>query len=239
MVQVAIIGLGSFGLRMLEELNKIDAEVIIVDKDAEIIEQNKDYAREAYITDAINYASLKKIVPKDIDAVVVDMGGKIEATIMAVVQLKKLCVKKVYAKAQNDEQGEVLKTLGATEIIFPDSVAAQGLVPRLASKYLFNYLHISPELSLAEVKVRPELEGKSLLEADIRKKHGLNIVAYRANPEAPLSFVQPGSFYFNTHMILLAAGTEEKLMKYSEVKPIADSHNTHTQKSFLDKILHK
>jgi trk system potassium uptake protein TrkA len=239
MVQTAIIGLGSFGLRMLEELNKIDAEVIIIDKDTDIIEQYKDYAREAYITDAINFAALQKVIPKDIDAVIVDMGGKIEATIMAVVQLKKLGIKQIFAKAQSDEHGEVLRTVGATQVVFPDLVAAQGLVPRLASNVLFNYLHISPELSLAEVKVRPELDGKSLLEADIRKKYGLNIVAYRLDPNAPLSFVQPGSFYFDKNMILLAAGTEENLMEYSGVKPTVEKHNTRTQKSFLDKLLRK
>ncbi|OJF77060.1 MAG: hypothetical protein BKP49_04190 [Treponema sp. CETP13] len=239
MVQVAIIGLGSFGLRMLEELNKIDAEVIIVDKDTEIIEQNKSYARAAYITDAINYITLQKIIPNDIDAVVVDMGGKIEATIMAVAHLKRLGIKQIYAKAQSEEQGEVLKTIGASQVIFPDLDAAQKLVPRLASKVLFNYLHISPELSLAEVKVRPELYGKSILEADIRKKHGLNIVAYRVTPDAPLSFMQPGSFYFQENMTLLAAGTEENLMQYSGVKPLIDSQQTKVQKNFLEKLLKK
>ena len=82
MLQVAIIGLGTFGVRMLEELNDIDADVIILDKDADMINKYKDLARDAYITDAINHEAIMKCVPETIDAAIVDVGNNLEVEIL-------------------------------------------------------------------------------------------------------------------------------------------------------------
>ena len=49
MLQIAIIGLGTLGIRMLEELAESDAELIIIDKDEEIVEQYKKFANLAII----------------------------------------------------------------------------------------------------------------------------------------------------------------------------------------------
>lgn len=76
MKQFAIIGLGAFGIRMLDELLSVTDEIIIVDKDREVIEKYKDKAKAAYITDAINETALSKIIPSDIDSVIVDLGGR-------------------------------------------------------------------------------------------------------------------------------------------------------------------
>src|SRR5512133_2007785 len=108
MKQFAIIGLGSFGMRMLEELLGVTSEIIIIDKDREIIERYKDRAKAAYITDAINETALRKIIPTEIDAVIVDLGGKIEASLMATSYLKKMGIKEIIVKAETDEHGEIL-----------------------------------------------------------------------------------------------------------------------------------
>ena len=56
MLQIAILGLGSFGIRMLEELSAVGCEIIVVDRDAEKIDKYKTHARAVYITDVINTA---------------------------------------------------------------------------------------------------------------------------------------------------------------------------------------
>ena len=152
MKQFAIIGLGAFGVRMLEELLTITDEIIIIDKDKEIINKYKDFAKSAYVTDAINEIALTKIIPPEIDAVIVDLGGKIEVSIMTTNYLKKMGIKDIVVKAQTDEHGEVLTMVGATKVVFPDQEAAKRITPMLASSLLFNFMPISANLALAEVK---------------------------------------------------------------------------------------
>lgn len=216
MKQFAIIGLGSFGLRMMEELLSITTELIIIDKDRETIEKYKDQAKAAYIADAINEVALSKIIPADIDAVVVDMGGKIELSLMVTNYLKKMGVRDIIVKAQTDEHGEVLSMLGATRIVFPDREAAKRITPMLVSSLLFNFMPISENLSLAEVQANEYCLGKTLIEANLRKEFGLNVVAIRKKDGGDFAFISDPSYTFEEQDILLVAGSEERIFAFSQ-----------------------
>lgn len=216
MLQVAIIGVGSFGVRMLEELNSIGADVFIVDKDSEVIGKYKDLAKDAYITDAINQAALEKIVPKQLDAAIVDLTGSLEASIMATALLKKMEVQNILVKAKSDEHGEILETVGATRIVYPDLDAAERLTPLLASSVLFNYMQVSENLALAEVSVLEELDGKKLKDCNMRSKYRLNVVAFRSEPDAPFQFIADGDFKLSISNILLVAGSDEAIYDYTK-----------------------
>ena len=235
MKQFAIIGLGAFGIRMLEELLDVTDEIIIIDKDKETIEKYKDKARAAYVTDAINEIALSKIIPEDIDAVIVDLGGKIEVSIMTTNYLKKIGVKNIMVKAQTDEHGEVLSMVGATQVIFPDREAAKRITPMLASSLLFNYLPISENLALAEVRANEFCAGKTLIEANLRKEFGLNVVAMRRLDQDDFHFISDPSYVFTDEDVLLVAGHEEGIEKFSHEASVPKKNVGGYFKSFFPK----
>ncbi len=214
MKQFAIIGLGTFGIRMLEELLSITNEIIIIDKDKDIIEKYKELAKLAYITDAINEAALRKIIPKEIDAVIVDLGGKIEVSLMTTNYLKKIGIKEIIVKAQTDEHGELLSMVGASKVIFPDREAAKRITPMLASSILFNFMPISQNLALAEVQPNEDCLGKTLLEANLRKNMGLNVVALRKRDSEEFHFINDPSYVFAEDDVLLVAGDERNITAF-------------------------
>lgn len=218
MKQFAIIGLGAFGQRMLEELLEITDEIIILDKDKDIVERYKDSAKAAYITDAINEAALKKIVPPEIDAVIVDMGGKIEPSIMVTNYLKKMNVKEIIVKAETDEHGEILRMIGATKIIFPDQEAAKRITPMLASSALFNFLPVSAELAIAEIRANELCIGKTLIELDLRKNWNLNVIALGSVNAEGFTFISDPGYRFTADDLLLVAGNEESINKFSSTR---------------------
>jgi trk system potassium uptake protein TrkA len=220
MKQFAIIGLGAFGVRMLEELLTITDEIIIIDKDKEIINKYKDFAKAAYVTDAINEVALTKIIPPEIDAVIVDLGGKIEVSIMTTNYLKKMGIKDIVVKAQTDEHGEVLTMVGATKVVFPDQEAAKRVTPMLTSSLLFNFMPISANLALAEVKANEFCVGKTLLEANLRKAFGLNVVAMRKVDNEEFFFISDPSYVFTLKDVLLVAGSEDNIAKFSKEEKV-------------------
>lgn len=221
MIQVAIIGLGMFGIRMMEELDAADVNLIIVDKDPEIIDKFKDKVQDAYITDAINEAALEKLIPRDIDAVIVDMGGNIEASVMTTNYLKKMGLKKIIVKAETNAHGEILSLVGATQVVYPDLDAAQRLTPQLVSSNLLNFVQISENFSLAEVEVAPAVLEKTIFETNIRQQYGLNIVAYRHKGREDYTFISDSSFKFEEDQVLLVAGNIEAIENFTEGgKPI-------------------
>ncbi len=213
---IAIIGLGTFGSNVLEALMNTDVDLIIVDKDRDIIEKYKNSIQNAYITDAINEETLKKVIPNDIDAAIVDLGSQLETSILVTHNLQKKGVPKIIVKARSDDHGEILKLVGATNIIYPDLDAAIHITPMLISSALLNYMQVSENFAIAEVSVRQDLVGKSIAQSNMRQQYELNIIGFRTSSETEMKFVNSPAMILDKDMILLVAGTSESIMKYSE-----------------------
>lgn len=212
MKQFAIIGVSKFGFRVMEELSQIDCEILIIDKDRELIEKLKDRVSYSYIADVLNEETIRKLVPSTVDAAIVDLGDRTEASILVTNYLKKIGVSRIIAKAETDEHGEILEIVGATDVIFPNREAAKRLTPMLAFSHLFNYLPISNGLIIAEIKTPAKHVGMSLVEADFRKTYKFNVIAIRKedDEEAGYLFFAP-DYRLQANDILLVAGSETDL----------------------------
>ena len=217
MKQFAIIGLSRFGRRLLEEFLATDAEIIIIDKDRDVIELYKDKVASAYIADVINEEVIRKLIPPTIDAAIIDLGDRIEASILVTNYLKKLGVKEIIARAEGNEHGEILELVGATKVVFPNQEAAKRIAPFLISSQIFSYLPISAGLIIAEVKVPEKFYGKSLVEVDMRRQYNLNVIAYRKLDREEYFFYAP-EYRLQGDDILLVGGREEDIDAFTEEK---------------------
>ena len=212
MKQFAIIGVSRFGYRVLEELSQLDCEILVIDKDRELIESLKDKVTYSYIADVINEQTIRKLIPPTIDAAIIDLGDRTEASILVTNYLKKIGVSKIVVKAETDEHGEILELVGATHVMFPNREAAKRITPILAFTQLFNYLPISNGLVIAEVKVPSRHVGMTLIEADFRRTYKFNVIAMRKEGDDDLGyqFFTP-DYRLQANDVLLVAGNEEDL----------------------------
>ncbi|MDR0567886.1 MAG: TrkA family potassium uptake protein [Spirochaetaceae bacterium] len=179
MKQIAILGLGHFGKSVLEELLQLDAEVLILDKDKDVIDAYKDSSAQAAILDILSGESLRKGLPESIDAVVIDTGKRIEASILAAGYCAKLRVRTIIAKAETESHGEILELVGATKVIFPNREAAKRVTRQIVSSALLNYIPVNPQSVIAEMPIPPALLGKALGNSHLREKYGLNLLSIR------------------------------------------------------------
>lgn len=216
MKQFALIGISTFGKRVLDELVEVDCEVILIDKRSELIDMYKDSVTSAYIADVINEATINKLIPVDIDAVVVDLGDNIEASILVTKYLKNRKIKNIVVKAETDQHGEILQIVGADHVVFPYREAAIRVIPMLVSSLLFNYMAIGNGLVMAEIRVPESFIGQSLIEANIRAKRGINVVAIR-NEETgdSFDFFSPEVRLQNGD-VLLVVGKEQDVTSFAE-----------------------
>lgn len=214
MKQFAVIGLGSFGCRVVEEMLELDAEIIIIDKEREIIEQLKDKVHAAYIVDVVDEEAINKLIPVAIDSVILDLGSNLEVTILVTNYLKKMGVENIVVKADSDKHGEILKIVGAQHIIYPDLEAAKRVTPLLVSDTLYNFMPISSGLVMAEIFVPKKYVGKTLVEANLRYEEGVNIVAIKKGNKGEYSFFVP-DYKLHSEDILLAVGEEESIMHFT------------------------
>ncbi len=213
--QFAIIGVDKFGRRMIEELSGLECEILIIDKDPLVVENLKDHVDEAFIADVFNQETIEKLIPADIDAAIIDLGDNTEASILITNYLHKMGVGKIIVRAGTDEHGEILRIVGATDVVFPSQEAARRLTPLIAAPLMVNYLPLSPEFILAEIKVAGRFLGKTIYDVDLKDDGIMNIIAIRNQGSMDYIFSSP-DYVLHEGDLLLVAGSQKDLVGFSD-----------------------
>jgi len=213
MKQFAVIGLSYFGKNVLEELLELGADIMVVDLNRDAIDEYKDRPVTALVIDALNETSLRRVLPKTIDGVVIDMGDRIESSILATSYCRKIGVSPIIVKAETEEHAEILELVGATKIVFPNREAAKRITPLMMSSAFLNYLPVSGKLVIAELAVPPQLIGRTLLEANLRRKYGLNLISVK-NGDEEYDFASP-DYVFRAGDIALVSGKDRSLAAFA------------------------
>ena len=116
-MQVAVIGLGTFGAKTAVRLYEKGAEVLAIDMDDDLVDKSKDRVIHAVALDVTDQRSLSGVNISDVDVAVVAIGDNIQMSILAVTMLRKLGVGRVIARATSAIHEHVLHEIGASEII--------------------------------------------------------------------------------------------------------------------------
>ena len=185
--EFAVIGLGRFGGSICEELSLEGMDVLAIDNNEDKINEFKNIASHAVIADSTNESVLKDLGIRNIDHVIVAIGDNIQASILTTVILTDLGIKKITVKAQNDYHEKILKRIGADHVVHPERDMGKRLAHSLISSNILDYLELSEDHSMVEVKAGKNMTDKTLIELDIRANYGCNVVAIRRGKQLNVS----------------------------------------------------
>lgn len=172
----AIIGLGRFGMAVAKSLLENGKDVICIDIDmAKLKSLQNTNARLCHI-DEITLPSLKEAGIADCDVVVVGIGKDIESNILAAMDSLELGVKTVISKATNDESARILEKIGA-KVVYPEVETARRLGVKLVNDFTEDVVPLSDDFFIMQFTIPESLTGKTVLEANLRQKYSVNIVA--------------------------------------------------------------
>ena len=192
---IAVLGLGRFGQFLTSELSKNGADVLIADDNEETVRKFANGVSCAIKADLNDPEVIRGLGLAGVDTAVVSMGSSLDASIMCVMVAKELGVPYVIAKAASLRMGEILRRVGADEIIYPEKESAEMTARRLLSSDFLEFFDLGSELSVFSMKPKKEWVGKTLRELDLRGRLKLNVIAMRENghtsatmdPDRPLS----------------------------------------------------
>lgn len=190
----AVFGLGRYGTAVARELVENGMEVVAVDTEQKIVNDAAAYLPVCKCADVTDSEVISRLGIGSIDTVIVCMASNLEASVMAVTLCKEAGVKTVIAKCANEMQQKILLRVGADKVVFPENESGIRLARNLLSSGLIDMISLSKDVSMIGIDVRDEWCGKNLIELNLRKKYGFNIVAIRKgetvnaniNPEQPL-----------------------------------------------------
>ncbi|RKJ46653.1 TrkA family potassium uptake protein, partial [Butyricicoccus sp. 1XD8-22] len=177
--EFVVIGLGRFGGSIVSELVRLGADVMAIDSHSERVDEYAKIATQAIIADTTDEEVIKSLGIRNFEHVIVAIGENIQASILTTLILKELGVKQVTVKAQNDYHAKVLKRIGADHIIHPERDMAIRIANNMMSNNVLDYLELSDEHSIMEIKASERIAGFSIKDLDIRANYGINIVGIK------------------------------------------------------------
>lgn len=198
MKSVLLIGLGRFGRHAARKLNDLGHQVMAVDSDEARVNAVLPYVTGAQIGDSTSREFLSGLGVRNFDACIVAIGDSFQNSLETTDLLKELGAKKVIARASRGVQEKFLLRCGADEVVYPEKQLAAWTAIRCTSEYILDYIELDGDYSIFELSVPAEWAGKSVLQLDLRKKFGINILGFRKDGALdmhvlPESILPPGA----------------------------------------------
>ncbi|NOU71365.1 NAD-dependent epimerase/dehydratase family protein [Paenibacillus sp. LMG 31458] len=181
--QFAIIGMGRFGSSVAKTLSQLGFEVLAIDHREETVQEVSAFVTHAVQADSTDEEALRALGIRNFDVVVVAIGEDIQASILTTLILKEMGIPTTVVKAVNDLHGKVLKKIGADKVVYPERDMGQRVAHHLISSNIIDYIELSADYSIVEIKVSKQMIGKSLKQLDIRAKYGCNVIAIKQNEQ--------------------------------------------------------
>ena len=203
-----IIGLGRFGLAVAEELIKLGKNVIALDKDQSRLRSLQDTSADAYVIEEVSKEAFIDAGLEDADVIIIGIGKDIESNILAALNAKEMGAERVIAKATSEDHAKILEKIGA-EVIFPEVDIGNRLAKRLSSALAEDILPLSEDFSIIQIKVPESLTGKTIVEVNLRKKYGVNVIATIIDGKAN-GVIEPETM-LSSDMALVISGSNKGL----------------------------
>lgn len=209
-MEVGVIGLGKFGSALAEFVSELGHTVIGVDSSSNATKKAEEFLSQTYQADATDENVLKQLRFMDLDKVVVSVGKSMETSILIVLNLQEMGVRKLAVKAISHQHAVVLERLGVETVIQPERDAACQFAHRIANPGMLDVLPLGGNILLQELVV-DKWAGKSLIDLGLTS-YGVMVVATKKNGDKEYEFVPPADRDFEKGDILVAIGKESDLL---------------------------
>ena len=192
-----IVGLGRFGYALATELAKSGAELLVLDGDEEKVREMREITENALVVKSLDKKTLAETGIQNCDVAVVCIGEQIATSILTTLNLV----------------GEILAKLGA-EVVYPERDMAVRLANRLETGRVLDSIQLSERLTISKIIVPDKLAGKTVVDANLRSRFGLNIIAIASGSHVQEN-ISP-NYSFCKGDILFLSGSRDGLMELSQ-----------------------
>lgn len=203
-----VIGLGRFGSAVAEELCALGHQVLAVDTDEATVQRMADKVTQAVVGDCRDMDVLRALGVAHARCAVVAFSNDIGNSVLITLNLKELGIPRIVCKARSASHEELLRRIGADQVIFPELESGRNLAHALNNREILEFIQLSPLYSIVKTEVPGSWVGKSSAELEIRKQFKVTIVAVQGEDgnlqTAPLS-----GYIFHRGDLLFSLGRNE------------------------------
>ncbi len=208
-----IIGCGRFGKSVAVTLAELGHEVLVIDKDEDTINEISNFVTHAVAADVMVDGTLESLGVHNMDEVIVAMGSNFEASLMSTAVAKENNVKTVIVKVSDKIHGNIMKKVGADRVIIPEKDSGIRLAYNISSSNILDYIELSEDFSIMEIKPPRSWVGRTLAELNVRNEYGVTIVAIKEENNREININPLPEYSFKETDITLVLGEYKKIEK--------------------------
>lgn len=211
--QILVIGLGRFGINLATTLASAGHDVLAIDKDERRIQNVASQVTHAIQADATNESVLRDLGIGNFEIAIVAIGSAIESSVLSTILLKKLGVRYVIARADDELHGSILEKIGADNVVYPEREMGTRTAHGVTLIEVSDYMTIVSGYGVSKLIALPNTVGKSLSDIGFGRK-GEWEVAVLLIQRGKEVIVTPGQQeVIKPDDVLVLAGSDEKLEK--------------------------
>ena len=209
--EIAVFGMGRMGKSVATRFSESGGQVIVIDNDQKVIDEMADKVAYAVKVDVNDIEAIKSLSIGNVDVAVITLGENLEASIMAIIACREMGVETIYARAKDRLQGRILKKVGADVIMHPEEEMGEKIAKTLRYGNLRDFINLEEGVSIIEAAIPKQWVGKNLMELNLRKKYGFNVIAIRENSKIITNVDAEQPLKADTYVVVI--GEDKKLDK--------------------------
>ncbi len=187
MKSILVIGLGRFGMHIVEKLNELHHQILAVDRNEKRVDAVLPMVTDAQIGDAASKTFLRSLDVHHFDVCFVAIGDDFESSLIVTSYLKELGARRVIARASREVQRQFLLRNGADDVIYPEMQMAVWAAVRHTTDHVLDFIALDDEYAIYDLTVPEDWQGKTVGVLDIRKRYNLNLLAVRERGKASIA----------------------------------------------------
>ncbi|EET61881.1 TrkA N-terminal domain protein [Marvinbryantia formatexigens DSM 14469] len=208
MKQILLIGLGRFGTHVAKKLSELDHQVMAVDIREERVNEVLPDVTNALIGDSTSEEFLSSLGVRNFDVCIVAIGDNFQSSLETTSLLKELGANMVVARASSDVHEKFLLRNGADETVYPERQFARWTAMRYSADHIFDYIDLGKDYAIFEVAVPSAWVGRTIAEADVRRKHHINIMALRRDGQLDMT-ISPDTLLLKDDTLLVLGSNRD------------------------------
>lgn len=179
MKSILVIGMGRLGRHLASTMLDLGNEVMVIDKDPEVIESLSPSHGDANIGDCTNENVIMALGVDSFDICFVTIDSDFQSSLVVTSLLKTHGAQMVVSTAKRDIQADLLKKIGADEVVYPEREIAEKLAVRYNSSNIFDFIKLTPEYAIYEIPTPSVWTGKTIASLGVRQHYKVNIIAVK------------------------------------------------------------
>jgi K+ transport systems, NAD-binding component len=206
-----VIGAGNFGKNLAIKLSELNNEVLLVDVDEESLHSAEPYVTRVQIGDCMDKEVLESLGIRNFDICFVCISENFQSSMEITSLLKDLGAVYVVSKSDSDIHASLLKKIGADDVVYPERDMAQRSAVRYSAKGAFDYIKLSDEYAIMEIKTPEDWIGNNIRDLNVRTRHNINVIGYKEDQHVYPLISADHIFKAKEHLIV--AGEQKNILK--------------------------